>query len=157
MILGSTGLTLFICFRHILDMDISSNRLFQNIKHGEDNMKIGTKNNIKIISLILLVFIILYFLHITIGERFEDQYNNEKYRGETHLIFSTDISSKTLTLTEIFAQGRTLYWSDVIITSGSAKLPTGIIAVGDKITNCDGHLELIWEQTGINITEVDFT
>ena len=114
-----------------------------------------TKNNIKIISLLLVVFIILYFLHVTIGDRFEDQYDNSGY-GETQIIFSKDTNSKTLTVTEIYSQGRTLHWPEVIVTNGSATLPYGTIDVGDVITDCEGHLELKWESTGIKICEEDF-
>jgi hypothetical protein len=116
-----------------------------------------TKNNIKIISLLLVVFIILYFLHITFGDRFEDRYDDQNHKGETQIIFSMDTNHKTLTVTEIYSQGRTLYWPEVIITNGSATLPFGTIEVGDVIADCEGHLELKWKSTGIKIIEADFS
>jgi hypothetical protein len=116
-----------------------------------------TKNNIKIIVLLLVVFIILYFLHITIGDRFEDQYDDSSYDGETQIIFSIDQINKTLTVTEIYAQGRTLHWPEVNITDGFAILPSGTIDVGDVITDCEGNLELIWKDTGIRIFSTDFS
>jgi hypothetical protein len=115
-----------------------------------------TKNNIKIIVLLIVVFIILYFLHITIEDRFEDQYDDFSYEGETQIIFSKDITNKTLTVTEFYSQGSTLHWPQVAINNGSATLPFGTIDVGDVITNCEGYLELIWGDTGIHIISTDF-
>jgi len=117
-----------------------------------------TKNNIKIIGSLLVVFIILYCLHITIGDRFEYKYDDSSYcGGTTQIIFSIDTINKTLTVTEIYAQGRTLHWPEVNITDGSATLPSGTIDVGDVITDCEGNLELIWKDTGINIISTDFS
>jgi hypothetical protein len=116
-----------------------------------------TKNNIKIIVLLLVVFIILYFLHITIGDRFENQFDDSSYDGETQIIFSVDTINKTLTVTEVYSQGRTLYWPEVSISDGSATLPSGIIDVGDVISDCEGYLELIWKDTGIHIFSTDFS
>ena len=115
-----------------------------------------TKNNIKIIVLLLVAFTVLYFLHITIGDRFEDQYDNSNYDGETNIIFSIDTTDKTLTVTEIFSHGRTLHWPEVAIKDGFATLPYGTIDVGDIITDCEGYLELIWGDTGIHIISTDF-
>ena len=116
-----------------------------------------TKNNIKIIVLLLVVFIILYFLHITLGDRFEYQYDNSSYEGETQIIFSIDTINKTLTVTQIYSQGRTLYWPEITINNGFATLPYGTIDIGDVITNCEGYLELIWKETGVHIFSTDFS
>ena len=116
-----------------------------------------TKNNIKIIVLLIVVFIILYFLHITIGDRFEDQYDESSYEGETHIIFSKDPINKTLTVTEIYSYGRTLHWPEVSIANGSATLPYGTIDVGDVITDCEGNLVLIWKDTDIYIYSTEFS
>jgi len=116
-----------------------------------------TKNNIKIIGSLLVVFIILYFLHITIGDRFEDQYDDSSYDGETQIIFSIDTINKTLTVTEIYSQGRILYWPEVNITDGSATLPYGTIDVGDVITDCEGYLKLIWKETCNYLFSADFS
>ena len=115
-----------------------------------------TKNNIKIIALLLVVFIILYFLHVTIGDRFEDQYGDPNEQGETNIIFTMDLNNKTLTVKEIYSQGRTLYWPDVTIADGSATLPYGTIDVGDIITDCEGHLVLKWGDMGHLIFSGDF-
>ena len=116
-----------------------------------------TKNNIKIVVLLIVVFIILYCLHITIGDRFEDLYADSSYCGETQIIFSKDTTNKTLTVTEIYSQGRTLYWPEVNISEGSATLPFGTIDVGDVITNCEGYLKLIWKETCNYIFSADFS
>jgi hypothetical protein len=115
-----------------------------------------TKNNIKIISLLIVVFIILYFLHVTIGDRFEDQYSGSSNNGGTNIVFLTDLTSKTLTVSDIHSQ-RTCHWSEVVIASGNATLPVGSIDVGDIITNCEGNLVLKWEDTGIEICSKDFS
>jgi hypothetical protein len=119
-------------------------------------MQRETKNNIKIVSLLLVVFIILYFLHITLGDRFEDLYGDSKEKGETNIIFMTDHVNKTLTVSEIYSD-RPCHWPEVVITNGNASLPFGTIDVGDKITNCEGYLELKWNNTGIHIWSADFS
>ena len=116
-----------------------------------------TKNNIKIIVLLFVVFIILYCLNIKIGDRFENQYNDFSYEGEAQINFSKDTTNKTLTVTEIYSQGRTLHWPEVAINNGSANLPFGTIDVGDVITNCESYLELIWKETGVHIFSIDFS
>jgi hypothetical protein len=120
-------------------------------------MKNEIKNTLKIIVLLIVVFVVLYFLHITIGERFEDQYKSQYEMGETSIIFSMDSINKTLTVQEIYSNGRTLQWPEVIISKGSATLPDGTIDVGDKITDCKGNLVLKWEDTGILIFSTYFS
>ena len=115
-----------------------------------------TKDNVKIIILLIVVFIILYFLHITIGDNFVDQYGGPSHEDEINIFFRTDKISKTLTVEEIFSQGRTLYWPEVIVTEGSATLPFGTIDIGDKITDCEGHLVLKWKDTDNLIFSNDF-
>jgi hypothetical protein len=120
-------------------------------------MKDSTKNNIKIIALLIVVFIILYFLHITIGDRFEDQYDKPTYQeGETRIDFTMDSMNKTITVKEIHS-GRTLHWPEVVNTSGSASIPSGTIDVGDKITNCEGFLILVWRDTDNVIFSAEFS
>ncbi len=119
-------------------------------------MKKETINNIKIIALILVVFIILYILHITIGPTIESQYEYSGFTDEQNIFFETDLSQKTLTVSSIHPQDRDFYWSEISVVNGSANLPTGIIEVGDIITNCEGYLELEWSTTGIKILERDF-
>ena len=119
-------------------------------------MKYDTKNNIKVVILLIVVFIILFFLHMTIGDRFEDQYDNQGEKDEKHIIFSVDSIKKTLTVEEIYSNGRNLHWPEIIITDGSATLPYGTIDVGEKITDCEGHLVLKWKDTGNLIFSTDF-
>lgn len=124
-------------------MDISSNHLFQNIKYGDDRMDKEMKNNIKIIALLLVVFIVLYALHITIGDRFESQFEESVcFIDGPNIVFSEDQNNKTLTVTEIYPQDKDWYWSEIFIVNGSATLPYGLIKAGDRITNCEGYLEL---------------
>jgi hypothetical protein len=115
-----------------------------------------TKNNIKIVILLFVVFFILYALHVSFGDRFEDQYDNSNYEGKTQIIFSIDTVNKTLTVNEIYSDGITLYWPEVTVNDGSATLPFGTIDVGDVITDCEGYLELIWSDTGNHLFSIDF-
>jgi hypothetical protein len=119
-------------------------------------MENETKNNIKIVFLLIIVFVILYALHVTIGKSFENHYDNSNFDNEIHLIFSVSSMDKSLTVTEIYSNGRTLYWPEIIVKNGSANLPNGTIDVGDKITNCQGFLELVWKDTNIHIYSNDF-
>ena len=123
----------------------------------KDKMNNETKNNIKIITLLIIVFIILYLLHISIGDRFEDQYDDTREKGELNIIFLTNSINKTLTVQEIYSNGRTLYWPEVIIVNGSANLPYGTIEVGDTITNCEGYLVLKWRDTENLIFSKEFS
>ena len=76
--------------------------------------------------------------------------------GETKIIFSVDSVNRILTVQETYLNGRTLHWPEVIISNGSAILPYGTIEVGDKITECRGHLVLKWRDTDILILSTDF-
>jgi len=114
------------------------------------------KNHIKIITLLIIVFIILYFLHITFGDIFESQFEHTEFNSEPTIIFQEDHINNTLTVTEIYPQDRDWHWPEVSIVNGSATLPYGKIEVGDKITNCEGYLELEWGKLGIPIWMADF-
>ena len=115
-----------------------------------------TKNNIKIVLFLFVIFVILYALHITFGDRFADQYDNSNYEGETQIIFSIDTANKTLTVKEIYSDGGTVYWPEVTVNNGSATLPSGTIDLGDVITDCDGYLVLVWSDTGNHLFSIDF-
>jgi len=157
MNLDSTGQTQSTCSKHILATDISLNQLFQNIKCGDDTMEKETKNNIKIILLLLVVFIILYALHITFGDRFEDQYQSSNHIEDVSIIFQTDYENKILTVENIYPEDINYYWSEVEIINGSATFDQyGIIKIGHTLSNCTGFLELEWKTTGIKILERDF-
>jgi hypothetical protein len=121
-------------------------------------MKKETKNNIKTILLLLVVFIILYALHVTFGDRFEDLYSSENRIGNASIIFHTNYENKILTVEEIHPENVNYYWSEVQIVKGSATFDQyGLIKIGHTISNCTGFLELEWKQTGIKIIERDFT
>lgn len=114
------------------------------------------KNNIKIISILLVVFIILYLLHITIGDRFQsDSLDNIE---DVTIIFSTDYNNKIITVEEIYPQDINYYWSEIEIVSGSAIIDQfGIIEIGHTISNCTGYLKLKWKPSGIIIWDADFS
>jgi hypothetical protein len=117
-----------------------------------------TKNNIKIVLLLFVVFVILYALHITFGDRFEDYYGDSFCHIQSPtIIFMQDNETKTLTVTEIYPKDKNFYWSEISIANGSATLPYGIIKVGDIITNCQGYLELVWGESCIPIYQTDFS
>ena len=119
-------------------------------------MQDQTKNNIKIIVLLLVVFIVLYFLHVTFGDRFEDQYGGQSCLGPTNIIFTADNESKTLTVTEIYSQDRTIHWSEIEII-GTADGIYGPIDVGDTITGCEGYIEIVWAETCTTIYSTNFS
>jgi hypothetical protein len=120
-------------------------------------MKKETNNNIKIVLLLLIVFTILYALHITIGDRFGDQYDSSNYIENASIIFQTDYENKILTVDEIHPEDVNYYWSDVEIVNGNATFDQyGIIEIGHTLSNCTGLLELKWISTGVKILERDF-
>ena len=53
-----------------------------------------------------------------------------------------DLTNKTLTVTKVYPLSY-FSWSDIEVVSGNATLPTGIIDVGDVITNCSGEVKLV--------------
>jgi hypothetical protein len=114
------------------------------------------KNHIKIISLLIVVFIILYFLHVTIGDRFEDQYDTSDNDSETNIIFMKNFINKTLTVSEIHSQRKTIYWTEIELKEGNATLPPGIIDVGDEITNCEDNIVIVWKSTDTYIYSTNF-
>ena len=113
------------------------------------------KNNLKIIASLLVVFIILYALHVTFGDRFEDQYGGQSCLGPTNIIFTADNVSKTLTVSEIYSNDRTIHWSEISII-GTANELYGPINVGDVITGCEGYIEIVWAETGNVIYSTNF-
>jgi len=118
-----------------------------------------TKNNIKIITLLFVVFVILYALHVTIGSQFGSEENYSDYTDSPNIIFETDTLNNILTVSEIHPEYIELHWSEISLISldnGSASLPYGTIEIGDRITDCKGYFRLEWEITGITITTADF-
>ena len=89
------------------------------------------KNHIKIITLLIIVFIILYFLHIKFGDIFEYKFEHTEFNSEPTIIFQEDHINNTLTVTEIYPQDRDWHWPEVSIVNGSATLPYGKIEVGN--------------------------
>jgi hypothetical protein len=62
-----------------------------------------------------------------------------------------------LTVTEIFPEDLSFYWSEIEIVNGSATFDQyGVIKIGDTISNCTGVLELKWKPSGIIIWTADF-
>ena len=54
-----------------------------------------------------------------------------------------DNESKTLTVIDVFPQD--LNWEDFVIPPGrEGTLPSGIISIGDMITNCSEEGVLVW-------------
>ena len=47
-------------------------------------------------------------------------------------------------------------WSNVNIKSGECNLPSGFIRAGDTVTNCSGHLIIVWIPNNSVIGEWDF-
>ena len=118
-----------------------------------------TKNNIKIIALLLVVFVILYALHVTIGDRFGSQEDYSDYTDSLNIIFETDTLNNILTVSDLYPEDQEWHWPQVSLISldnGSATLPHGTIEVGDQITDCKGYFRLEWETTGNTITTADF-
>ena len=120
-------------------------------------MEIEMKNHIKIITLLMLVFIILYILHITIGDRFDNQLQSSDNIENLTIYFSTDHKNKKLTVSDIYPPDVSYYWSEIEIVNGSATFDQyGIIEVGHSLSNCSGYLELKWKPSGIIIWQSDF-
>jgi len=67
-------------------------------------------------------------------------YFDKEEKNENPISFSMDKNTKTLTVQKIYENG--LKWEDNEICSGEAKLPTGQIKQGDKISNCKGNVAL---------------
>ena len=53
------------------------------------------KNNLKIIGSLLIVFIILYALHVAFSDMFEDQYGGQSCLGPTNIIFTAVAGSSS--------------------------------------------------------------
>ena len=51
-----------------------------------------------------------------------------------------DKNTRTLTVQEIYENG--LKWDDNEVCSGEANLPSGVMKVGDVISDCNGNLAL---------------
>ena len=116
------------------------------------------KNNIKIILFLIVVFIVLYALHVTLGDRFEDLYHSSEHFEDASIIFQTDYQNKKLTVEEIHPGNVNYYWSEVVIAHGSATFDQhGIIEKGNTLSNCSGILILEWKQTERIILERDFS
>ena len=115
-----------------------------------------SENNIKIISLILITLFILYILHVQFGSYFGVEIEGEYDSMDLTLIFEKNLNDKTLTVVEIYPENRDFFWPEISVASGSATLPFDIIDIGDIITDCEGYVKLIYEQTGATICEEDF-
>ena len=50
-----------------------------------------------------------------------------------------------------------LDWNEVVVSTGSATLPTGTIDTGDTITNCQYYVTLRWASTDQLIGYWNFT
>ncbi len=63
-------------------------------------------------------------------------------------VFMVDIDRYNQTITILSIEnGTDLFWSNVELVTGTAKLPTGSIDVGDVITECIGILDFKWKPT----------
>ena len=99
----------------------------------------------------------MYALHITFGDRFEDQYQSSNHIEDASIIFQTDYENKILTVEDIYPKDINLYWSQVEIVNGFATFDQyGIIKIGHTLSNCTGFLELEWISTGNRIWAADF-
>ena len=115
------------------------------------------KNNIKIIALLLVVFLILYILQVTIGDRFGSPDDHTEFTDEPTIIFQEDHMNNMLTVTEIFPEEINCYWSEIEIINGSATFDQyGVITIGDTISNCTGLLTLKWKPSDIILWTADF-
>ena len=115
-----------------------------------------SKNNIKIVSLILITMFILYILHISIGSYLGVEIEGARDNIDPNIIFEKSLIDKTLTVVEIYPEDITFYWPEISVVSGSADLPYDAIEIGNIITNCDGDLKLEHTPTGKIICEEDF-
>jgi len=77
------------------------------------------------------------FLVIILLGKFE---KTEGKMSKLPTILTMDKSTRTLTVQKIYEGD--LKWEEHEICSGEAKLPTGTIKEGDKVTNCKGNLAL---------------
>jgi len=77
------------------------------------------------------------FLVIILLGKFE---KTEGKLSKLPAILTMDKSTRTLTVQKIYEGD--LKWEEHEICSGEAKLPTGTIKEGDKVTNCKGNLAL---------------
>ena len=120
-------------------------------------MEKETKNNIKIVLLLIVVFVILYALHVTFRDRFEDQYGPSNYIEERSIFFQTDYENKMLTVESMHPEEIDFYWSEIEIVKGFANFDQyGIIKIGHTLSNCSGLLELQWSHSRVKILEADF-
>ena len=116
-----------------------------------------TKNNLKIITLLLVVFIILYALHITFGDRFEHEKQSNNHMEDITLIFHTDYENNILTVEGIYPEEVNFYWSEIEIASGYATFDQyDVIEIGHTLSNCTDHLQLKFIPSGIIIWDTDF-
>ena len=113
------------------------------------------KNNLKIVASLLVVFVVLYALHVTFGDRFEDQYGSQSCLGPTNIIFTADNVSKTLTVNQIYSNDRTIHWSEINII-GTCDEIYGPIDIGDTITGCEGYIKIVLAETGNTIYSTHF-
>lgn len=77
------------------------------------------------------------FLVIILLGKFEKK---EEKISKLPAILTMDKSTRTLTVQKIYEGD--LKWEEHEICSGEAKLPTGALKEGDKVTNCKGNLAL---------------
>lgn len=112
------------------------------------------KKEIKI--LVIAVVFILTAAIITIfwyGEIYG--FGPQSYQSiNPQIEFEEDLIDKTLTVVNLDMD---LDWENITISSGYATLPSGTINVGNVITNCSGHVALIYEHTNTLLYTGDFT
>jgi len=62
--------------------------------------------------------------------------------GVLYLEFNEDEPNKTLTVVDITPVNLSMNWNEVLMISGNATLLSGIISIGDVITNCSDSGEM---------------
>ncbi len=90
---------------------------------------------------IIIVIMIILFLNISLTGCID---NNEIASLSLDKIPPIILFSKEGKSLMVLTAGIGLNWSNVSIRSGNCILPTGNITAGDRITDCEGLLILIW-------------
>jgi hypothetical protein len=122
-------------------------------------MDAGMKKHIIVISSLIVVFVVLFALHVTVGKNFASQYGDSDdvyYEGERDIAFQQDIQNKTLTVVGLYPEFGVWNWYDIVIINGSANKPDGEIKIGDMLTNCEGFLEIGWGTPIRSLWTADF-
>ena len=110
------------------------------------------KKSIILLTTSIIIIVVIISIVIAILWNSVDGWDTQ---GQTPFLVEQNIDEKTLIVIQVKKEG--LSWDDVEIFEGSANLPEGKIEINDVITDCSGHLVLVWKPTDSVLADIYFS